>query len=314
MKHADSINRRTWSILTLVVIAVLALAAACSGSGAQQAAAPAPTAVPPTAVPPTEAPAKAEIPVVTVEAKDGAFNVPEVVPGGIVRFDITNAGSDPASPTLARVKEGHTSQEVLDANARAAADPGAALGALEVANIVHVIGDIAPGATKTFYADLRTGEFGIGDELRPDTLMVFFKADEIVGTTEPETAVTVDMVDFAYTMPDTVPAKGLWEFINTGDQWHMAVMTTYNPDVTPEQLLGMFSEEGGPPPAGAPIQVLETGMPPMSAGERVWVEIDLQPGQYQLVCPLPDLAAMAAGQEPMPHLLHGMMHMFTVEN
>ncbi|MBP9656592.1 MAG: hypothetical protein KBD86_02085 [Candidatus Promineofilum sp.] len=313
MQHTNRFNHRTWSILALVVIAVLALAAACSGSGAEQAAAPEPTAVPPTAVPPTEAPATAEIPVVTIEATDSGLNVPEVVPGGIVRIDVTNSGSAPAAVGLLRIKEGHTRQELNEFKAVADANPEAFFGLFELANMIHSVQDVAPGTTSSFHVDLRTGDFILSDDTNPANDLTFFAANEIVGTTEPEAAVTVDMVDFAYAMPDTVPGQGLWEFVNSGDQWHLAALTTYNPDVTPEQLLGLFSEEGGPPPADAPVQVMG-GLPPMSPGERVWVEMDLQPGQYQLVCPLPDLTAMVAGEEPMPHLLHGMMHMFTVEN
>jgi hypothetical protein len=105
----------------------------------------------------------------------------------------------------------------------------------------------------------------------------------------------------------------LWEFTNSGDQWHLAALTTYNPDATPEQLLALFGEEGGLPPADAPVQVMG-GLPPMSPGERVWIEMDLPPGEYQLLCPLPDVVAMAEGGEPLPHLLHGMQRRFTVEN
>jgi len=312
MKQADSIYRRAWSILALVAFAVLALAVACSGSGAEQAAAPEPTAVPPTAVPPTEAPAEAEIPVVTIEATDSSFKVPEVVPGGIVRIDVTNTGSGPAAVSLFRIKEGHTRQELNEFKAVADANPEAFFGLFELANMIHGVQDVAPGTTSAFHVDLRTGDFILSDDANPANDLTFFAADEITGTTEPETAVTVDMVDFAYTMPDTAPGQGLWEFTNSGDQWHLAALTTYNPDVTPEQLLGLFSEEGGPPPADAPVQVMGC-LPPISPGERVWIEMDLPPGEYLLLFPLPDLVAMAEGGEPMPHLLHGMQRMFSVE-
>ena len=87
----------------------------------------------------------------------------------------------------------------------------------------------------------------------------------------------------------------------------MAMVIPYNPDMTPEQVLSAFEE---PEPS---IPVLD-GILPMSPGERVWVEVNLQPGQYEVICPLPDLAAVADGGEPMPHLLHGMQHVFTVND
>lgn len=309
MKQRVRLKQRTGIILALVAVAVLALAAACSGSGAEQAAAPEPTAVPPTV-----APAEPAIPVVAIEAGDAGLQVAEVVPGGIVQVDITNTGSNPAAVSLFRMKEGKTRQELNEFKAVADANPEAFFGLFELAGFIHVAEGIAPGTTSTFYADLGTGEFILSDDAHPERDLTFFVADEVVGTTAPETAVTVDMVDFAYTMPDSVPGgQGLWEFTNSGDQWHLAALTTYNPDVTPEQLLALFGEEGGPPPADAPVQVMG-GLPPMSPGERVWIEMDLPPGEYLMLCPLPDVVAMAEGGEPLPHLLHGMQRRFTVEN
>ncbi len=316
MKHRISLKHGTWPLPALAAIAVLLLAAACSGSGAkEQAVAPATQAPPATeAAPPTSAPAeKAEIPVVTIEATDDGFKVPEVVPGGIVQVDITNSGGAPIAVGLLRMKEGHTQQELIDFKAVADANPDAFFGVFELAGFIHTVQDIAPGATTTFYTDLRTGEFILNDDTHPERDLAFFKAEEIVGTTVPETAATIDMVDFAYNTPDTMPGKGLWEFINSGNQWHLAAVTTYNPDVTPEQLLALFSEESGPPPADAPVQAIG-GLPPISPGERVWIEMDLTPGEYQLVCPLPDVVAMAEGDDPLPHLLHGMVRRFTVED
>jgi len=305
MKHRISLKYGAWPLPTLAAIAVLLLAAACSGSGAkEQAVAPATQAPPATeAAPPTSAPAeKAEIPVVTIEATDDGFKVPEVVPGGIVQVDVTNTGSEPVQVSLARVKEGHTRQEVIDVNEETLKNPDKIADIFNVVALIYGVEDLAPGATNTFYTDLRTGDFGLSDDAHPDRPLVFFKADEIVGKTEPETAVSVDMVDFAYNMPDVVPGKGLWEFANTGDQWHMAVMIPHTPDASPEQMLGELDSAA-------------TGsLSPMSPGERVWVEMDFQPGEYVLVCPLPDLTAMGGDSEPMPHLLHGMQHVFTVSN
>lgn len=309
MKQRVWLKQRTGIILALAAVAVLALAVACSGSGAEQAAAPEPTAVPPTA-----APTEPAIPVVAIEAGDDGLQVADVVPGGIVQVDITNTGSNPAAVTLFRMKEGHTRQEVNEFKAVADANPEAFFGLFELAGFIHGIEGIAPGATSTFYADLGTGEFILSDDAHPERDLTFFKADEVVGTTEPAATVSVDMVDFAYTMPDTVPGgQGLWEFTNSGDQWHLAVMTAYNPDVTPEQLLALFGEPGEVPADAPEVQVMG-GLPPMSPGERVWIEMDLPPGEYQLLCPLPDIVAMAEGGEPLPHLLHGMQRRFTVEN
>lgn len=60
--------------------------------------------------------------------------------------------------------------------------------------------------------------------------------------------------------------------------------------------------------------LLVTPEPAAETGERVWMEFDLEPDDYELVCPLPDVVAMMEGGAPLSHLLHGMRHTFTVRN
>jgi hypothetical protein len=193
-------------------------------------------------------------------------------------------------------------------------NPDDFFGMFELGSWIHYAQDIAPGATAHYYADLRTGDFFVTDDTNPDLAPVFFAAAELVGTVEPEAAVTVDMVDFAYVMPDTVPAgKQLWGFTNSGEQWHLAAIATHDPDASVEEILSSFGGENEPPPADAVVQILG-GLPPMSPGERVWIEFELEPGVYELLCPLPDVAALATGEEPLPHLIHGMRHAFTAGN
>jgi hypothetical protein len=41
-------------------------------------------------------------------------------------------------------------------------------------------------------------------------------------------------------------------------------------------------------------------------GERVWLEFSLAPGEYLVSCPIPDVAAIFAGEPPLSHIEHGM--------
>ena len=173
---------------------------------------------------------------------------------------------------------------------------------------------LEPGASHHFYADLGIGDFFMSDDTNPDLGPVFFSTTELVGTTEPDAAVTVDMADFSYTMPDAIPAgEQWWEVTNSGEQWHLAALIEAAPDATLEDIMAAFGDEDSPPPADAVVKAVG-GMPPMSPGERVWITMDLEPGAYEVVCPLPDVAAIMAGGPPLSHLEHGMRHAFTVEN
>jgi hypothetical protein len=53
-------------------------------------------------------------------------------------------------------------------------------------------------------------------------------------------------------------------------------------------------------------------VPPISEGERAWLTFDMEPGTYVVGCPLPDMAALMAGGEPLSHLHHGMYQVITV--
>ena len=253
-----------------------------------------------------------DIPEISIEVSESGISVPEVVPGGIVGISIHNTGSLPHSTDLWRIKPGHTSEEIIALHKYIKENPDDFFGVFEIGSWIHLVEDIQPGETYHFYAELGVGDFFMSDETNPDADLVFFGATEQVGVTEPTADVVVDMVDFAYVMPDTITSgKQLWEVTNTGEQWHLAAFISTNPDASPEDILASFGDENGPPPTDAAVEVLG-GMPPMSPGERVWLEFDLEPGSYEVACPLPDVSAFATGEEPLPHLMHGMRHAFTV--
>ena len=297
-------QKQIWLWRTLFITSAVLVVTACAGR--------APAAVSqPTAVPPTPAPT---IPEISIDVSESGFTVPDVVPGGIVGISVHNTGAQTHSTDLWRIKKGHTRDEIIAINDYIKENPDDFFGIFELGSWIHLVEEIEPGATDHFYADLGTGDFFLSDETNPDLDPIFFSATELVGTTEPAAGVKVDMVDFAYVMPDTIPGgKQLWELTNSGEQWHLAAIATTNPDASPEEILASFGGENEPPPADAAVKVLG-GIPPMSPGERVWIELDLEPGAYELVCPLPDVTAFATGQEPLPHMLHGMRHGFTVEN
>lgn len=292
-------QKQYWHGLVALAISVLLGLVACGGSGQTE------VVVSETAV--------SAIPELVIDVSEAGFSVPEVVPGGIVSISIHNVGTQPHNPNLWRIQEGHTRDEIVAMNNHLKEAPDDFFGIFEIGSWIHFVENVEPDATYHFYADLGTGEFFLTDDANPELDPTFFAATEVVGTVEPEAAVTMDMVDFAYTMPDVVPAgKQLWEVTNSGEQWHLFAIMKANPELSAEALLAGFGDESGPP-TDSPVELLG-GMPPMSPGEHVWLEFDLAAGAYEVVCPLPDVTAFATGSEPLPHLLHGMRHAFAVGN
>ena len=179
------------------------------------------------------------------------------------------------------------------------------------------------GGEQQVILDFRTGEFLVyateHSEGAPipgaSYLVSSFAAKELVGTVEPQADVVVELHDFAYVMPDEIKAgEQLWEVKNEGDQFHMMALLKPNPGVTLDDLKAAFAamERGeltGPPP----FEFVSTGgMAPISEGERQWAKFSLDPGEYMAVCPLPDMAALMAGEPPLSHLEHGMLKTISV--
>jgi hypothetical protein len=192
---------------------------------------------------------------------------------------------------------------------------------MQKASFLYSFNPLPAGESGKVIIDFKTGGFIVDATAHTEAEPIAgapliygtFNASEIVGTTEPQADVTVELADFAFIMPDEIKAgKQLWQYKNTGKQWHMIFGVTPVEGTTMADVMAALMQEGepsGPPP----FEFAEDmGIPPISAGERVWVEHDIQVGTYLMACPLPDVAAMMEGKEPMSHLHHGMHRILTV--
>jgi hypothetical protein len=268
---------------------------------------------------PMQAPAASAIPEFTIAVSDGAVSVPEVVPGGIVRVTVQNNSSIPMDIGLARVLEGSTREEVI---ALAQGGEETFIPLLTKASFLGHFNPVAPGSERWNYIDLRTGVFVVDAAEHVEGapmadvphLNASFTADAIVGTTEPAADIAVDMADFAYAMPDEIPAgPQLWEFTNSGEQWHMMFVVSLAEGAGVEDVMAFLGDPAAMPAGPPPFEFApDAGIPPIGVGERVWLESNLAPGEYLVGCPIPDVAAIFAGEMPLSHIEHGMVKMIKV--
>ena len=126
-------------------------------------------------------------------------------------------------------------------------------------------------------------------------------------TEAPQADVTVQMVDFAFTLPAGIQAgPQMWEVVNRGEQLHHLVLARLQEGKTMEDLQTfMQGGEQGPPPVD---QVGQTNI--LSSGVSNYITLDLTPGTYLTLCLIPDHHGDATGA---PHVALGMMQTFLIE-
>jgi hypothetical protein len=121
--------------------------------------------------------------------------------------------------------------------------------------------------------------------------------------TAPVADVTITLSDykFAPSIPLTA-GHHVIKVENAGTQWHEMVFVRLAPGKRVADFARWAEKPQGPPP-GAPLN----GASPMMAGASNYIPVDLTPGEYGLICFLPDT------KDQKPHLAHGMMTQFTVK-
>jgi hypothetical protein len=287
--------RRAAPAVLFVVVALVMLAAcapitpeAPSGEG---------TVPSPTALPAEEA--ATEIPTVTIEVSDAGLVAPAEVPSGIVRFAFVGIGPE-SFVDVGRIVEQTSTADLEAALATAQDDPTTAL------ELVRIYG-YSSFSNEAVY-ELPAGDYvavlNVGE---PSQQIAYFTAGDESGAAAPQADVVVELHDFAFVMPDTVPAgENVWEFDNLGEQWHMMLILQPAEGQSADDIMAMMMSEEPPPEGAEPAFIGEYA--PMSEGARAWVTVDLPPGDYMAICPLPDLTDMQ-----MDHAAQGMVRMFTVE-
>ncbi len=244
------------------------------------------------------------LPELTVAITADGIVVPAEVPAGPTIINLVNETGamseegSPVLPDLGRLTEGATEAAVLEAAAMANENPGPALELIKLygTKIVptgRVIFDLQPGP----HMALTTGAENMGASF------------EVVENAEPavvEPDVEVQLMDFSFVMPDVIAAgPQLWQIENIGGQWHEIIVIKPTQAMTTEELMAaiMSEEMEGPPPFDVPF-----GYVVISEGNRAFVDVELTPGEYTVICFLPDLMG-----DMSPHALHGMVRTLTVE-
>lgn len=244
--------------------------------------------------------AQAEIPSVTVTITADGLSAPEALPEGYVNVTFDNTSEAPFVGVVFQLNDGVTMDDVFASMA-----DGNPMGFLPLVRLKGGPG-VMPGQSVTMTYALEAGNYALLNFFgEMPQVAAFSVADgEDSAQDEPAADLSVVMADFVFGLPATLPAgSSLWEITNSGAQWHELVIAPIDAGTTAEDVLALLAEGEESPLQQFPILM------PIEAGGTVWVDVDLQPGTYAVICNLPDLANM---EDMHIHYDLGMIQIVTV--
>lgn len=243
---------------------------------------------------------------VTVTAHDYSLELPDTLAEGAVTLRLVNQGKELHHLWLARLEDGHTVNDVLEALKARGHLPGW---------IVDAGGPNAPrpaGGETSAIVTLTPGSYIVAclipsQDGIPHIMKGMVRPLTVVKSAHPAVAPAGDVVmtlrDYSFSLSKPLTAgHHLIEVRNEGTQWHEFELVRLAPGKTAHDVIE-FIERGVGEPAGMPLG----GVSPLAVGGVSRMPVDLQAGRYALICFLPDKGDGKA------HFEHGMTQEFAVE-
>lgn len=258
------------------------------------------------------------VPDVTWTASTSGEGVADEVAPGYTTFTVTNDVETPYSMLVFKLKNGtdltafEAANDALNVAFSGQGDPSPLMNkVLTLADVATEINP-APGQSESVGLILEPGNYVLdgGADLEqggPATKRTYhsFTVAGQPQATAPTADVTVQLSEFAFTLPDTIEAgEQTWKVSNVGKEVHHMVLFKLNEGTTMDDFMNALSGEQGPPPAEDAGYVGTS-----SSGQSSFHMLDFTPGSYVAICFIPDHAASGDGA---PHFTHGMIKNFEV--
>ena len=260
---------------------------------------PAGEASPSTTPPGTErSDAAAGASVLTVKASDYAFEAPSEIPAGLTTIRLVNEGPSLHHIQMVRLEDGKRLADLLGALKGEQFPPWARLA-----------GGPAPpevGSTSTTVERLEPGTYALicfipSPDGMPHVMKGMSRELTVTGPSraagpEPEADIVVKLVDYDFELSRPLTAgKHTIRVENAGAQPHEIAIVRLNPGKKPSDFTAWGMKPVGPRPG-----TIHGGVSGIMPGTHAFVEVDLPPGDYGLLCFLPD------AKDGKPHFMHGM--------
>lgn len=240
-------------------------------------------------------------PPVTFTAKDFSFTGPTSIAGGWQTIKLVNEGRDFHQIQFLKLPPGKTAVHFRQAMSRN--------NWRRLPQWVQRHGgvnSVSPGAEAVVVINLVPGEYvlicGIPDMRgRPHIVQGMISSLLVKPPSTPPPAPSADVivtgVDFSYVVNGTLkPGPRIIQFKNDGEQAHEVVLVKLQSGASTQNFLRAYRPGGVPNPAGKTIG----GVVGLDPGLDSYIQIDLEPGRYGLLCFLGDPITGA------PHFSRGM--------
>lgn len=240
---------------------------------------------------------------VTVTTTEFAFAAPASIPAGLTTVRLVNQGTEMHHVQLVRLDPGHTVAELMEI--------GHGEPMPQWARFVGGPNVPTPGGHSEATMELAAGSYALvcfipsGDGV-PHLMKGMVKPLTVVPASNqaeaPAADVRVTLSDYAFHIaPELTAGRHTLLVTNAAAQPHEVVLMRLAPGKTAQDLLVWLQTQSGPPPA-----VPMGGTAFLSAGESNRVPVDFEPGEYALLCFVPD------AKDGKPHVAHGMVRQITV--
>ncbi|UCC72498.1 MAG: hypothetical protein JSV86_19385 [Gemmatimonadota bacterium] len=242
--------------------------------------------------------------VVTIVATDFAYQVPAEIPAGLTTLAMVNQGSEAHHAQLIKLGEGKRLADFLALEE----------GGPQPSWVSFVGGPNAadPGATVAATSILEPGHYAIVCWIpSPDGVPHIAKGMaaefDVVGAlpaqpVEPTADLVITLADYGFLLSEPLTAGSHTIRVdNEGGQGHEVVVVKLMPGKTPEDFVAWVEKMEGPPPGN-----MLGGVVDLDPGAHAFFSLDVEPGDYALICFLPD------AKDGKPHFVHGMMKLVRV--
>lgn len=242
--------------------------------------------------------AAADPSVLTVTASDFTFDAPDEVPAGLTTIRLVNNGPSLHHVQLMKLEDGKRLKDFL-----------AALKGEHFPTWASPAGGPAPpeaGGTSTVVEMLEPGTYALlcfipAPDGMPHLMKGMSRELKVAGPEraagpEPEADLVIKLVDYDFELSGPLTAgKHIIRVENSGPQPHEIAIVRLNPGRKPADFTAWGMKPVGPAPG-----TIHGGLSGIMPGTHAFIEVDLPPGEYGLLCFLPDR------KDGKPHFMHGM--------